>query len=211
MQIKKFYSGKEFLCDYIAGNYDVIFMDIFLNNENGVDCAFQLRHLDENVNLIFLTTTSEFGVKSYDVRAADYIVKPVTLEKLSRGLRYCKIPGAKNEPSIMVTSKHQPLEIVLDRILYADFQNRSTCIHLKDCLIPISGSFTELSDQLTVYPQFMSCFKGIVINLKEVREVCGDCLILKNGELLPVSRRLRRQVQQQRLSLSAGSLRRGWI
>lgn len=210
IQIKEFHSGKELLCDYIPDSYDVVFMDIFLNNENGVDCALELRRLDENVNLIFLTTSSEFGVKSYDVRAADYILKPATLEKLTRALRYCKIAESQSEPSVTVTTRHQPLEIALDCILYADFQNRSACIHLKDCLVPVSGSFTELSEQLTVYPQFMSCFKGIVVNLKEVQEVTGDCLILKNGEQLPVSRRLQRQVQQQRLSLSAGSLRGNW-
>lgn len=207
IQIKEFHSGKELLCDYIPSSYDVVFMDIFLNQENGVDCALKLRQLDESVNLIFLTTSSEFAVKSYDVRAVDYIVKPATMEKLVRALRYCKIAGFQDEPCITVTTRQQPLDIALDCILYADFQNRTACIHLKDCLVPVSGSFTELSGQLTVYPQFMSCFKGIVVNLKEVRELCGDCLILKNGEQLPVSRRLQRQVQQQRLSLSAGSLR----
>ena len=207
VQIKEFHSSKELLCDYIPGSYDVVFMDIFLNNENGVDCALKLRQLDENVNLIFLTTSSEFGVKSYDVRAADYIIKPATLEKLTRALHYCKITEGQNEPSISVITKHQPLEIALNRILYADFQNRSACIHLEDCLVPVSGSFSELSQLLTDFPQFMSCFKGIVVNLKEVRELNGDYLILKNGEQLPVSRRLQRQVQQQRLSLSVGSLR----
>ena len=207
MQIKEFHSGGELLHDYIAGSYDIVFMDIFLNNENGVDCALKLRQLDEKVNLIFLTTSSEFGVKSYDVRAADYIVKPATLEKLSRALGYCKIAEVQSDPPILVTTRNQPLEITLDRILYADYQNRSSCIHLKDCLVPVSGSFSELSEQLTAYPQFLSCFKGVVVNLKEVREVCGDYLLLKSGEQLPVSRRLQRQVQQQRLSLSAGSLR----
>lgn len=207
IQIKEFHSGRDLLTDYIQGSYDVVFMDIFLNNENGVDCAQKLRQLDENLNLIFLTTSSEFGVKSYDVRAADYIVKPATLEKLSRALHYCKIAESKNDPSITVTTRNQKLDIVLNRILYADYQNRSACIHLKDCHIPVSGSFTELSNQLTAYPQFMSCFKGIVINLKEVRELGGNYLILNNGEQLPVSRRLQRQVQRQRLSLSAGSLR----
>jgi DNA-binding LytR/AlgR family response regulator len=207
VQIKAFHSGRELLYDYIPGSFDVVFMDIFLDNENGVDCALKLRQLDADVNLIFLTTSSEFGVKSYDVRAADYIIKPATLEKLSRALHYCKIAEAQSEPAITVNTKYQPLEITLHRILYADFQNRSACIHLKDCLISVSGSFSELSAQLTDYPQFMSCFKGIVVNLKEVREVCGDSLILKNGEQLPVSRRLQRQVQQKRLSLSAGSLR----
>lgn len=207
MQIKEFYSGRELLEDYIPGNYDVIFMDIFLNNESGVDCALKLRQLDEKVNLIFLTTSSEFGVKSYDVRAADYVIKPATLEKLTRALGYCKITETRDHYAITVTTRNQPLKITLDRILYADYRNRSAHIHLQDCLVPVSGSFSELSDQLTAYPQFMSCFKGIVVNLKEIRELGGDYLILKNGEQLPVSRRLQRQVQQQRLSLSAGSLR----
>lgn len=207
VQIEEFHSGSELLCHYIPGKFDVIFLDIYLNHENGVDCALMLRQLDETVNLIFLTTSSEFGVKSYDVRAADYIIKPATLEKLSRALNYCKITQSQSDPSITVTTRHQPLEIALDHILYADYQNRSACIHLKDCLVPVSGSFSELSGQLNAYPQFMSCFKGVVVNLKEVREICGDFLILKSGEHLPVSRRLQRQVQQQRLSLSAGSLR----
>ncbi|MFA9378265.1 MAG: LytR/AlgR family response regulator transcription factor [Lachnotalea sp.] len=207
IQIKEFHSCSEILNDYILCSYDIVFMDIFMNNENGVDCALELRQIDENVNIIFLTTSSEFGVKSYDVRAADYIVKPATLEKVSRALNYCKISELQSKPSIMVTTGHKPLEVELDHILYADFQNRSACIHLKDCVVPVFGSFAELSEKLTSYPQFMSCFKGIVVNFKEVREVCGDYLILKNEERLPVSRRLQRQVQHCRLSLSANTLR----
>ncbi len=209
IQITEFHSGSELLADYIPGRYDVVFMDIFLNNENGVDCALKLRQLDEKINLIFLTTSSEFGVKSYDVRAVDYIVKPATLEKLSRALHYCRITAAKSDPSITVTTRNKPLKIALSCILYADYQNRCACIHLIDCLVPVSGSFLEISEKLTAYPQFMSCFKGIVVNLAEVQELGDDYLILKNGEQLPVSRRLQRQVQQQRLSLSAGSLRGG--
>ncbi len=210
IQIKEFHSGKELLRDYIPNSYDVIFLDIFINDENGVDCALKLRQLDGNVNLIFLTTSPEFGVKSYDVRAADYIVKPATLDKLERALNYCKIAELADKPFVTVTAKQQPLKIELDRIFYADFQNRTACIHLTDCLIPVSGSFTELSERLTEYPQFMPCFKGIVVNLLEVQDVFNDSLILKNGEHLPVSRRLQRQVQRRRLSLSAGSLRGDW-
>jgi DNA-binding LytR/AlgR family response regulator len=184
----------------------VIFLDIFMKNENGVDCALELRRRDENVNIIFLTTSPEFGVKSYDVRAADYIVKPATAEKLERALHYCKI-AQQDEPAITVYTRQQPLKIELSRILYADFENRTACIHLTDCLVPVSGSFAELSEQLTAYPQFISCFKGVVVNLLMVQEVSDDYLMMKNGERLPVSRRLQRQVQQRRLSLSAGSLR----
>ena len=207
IQVTEFHSGKELLFTYTPGSYDVVFMDIFLNDENGVDCARKLRQLDENLNLIFLTTSPDFGVKSYDVRAADYILKPATLQKLTRALGYCKIAAQQGGPTITVTTKNQQLNIAIGHILYADYQNRCTCIHLKDCLVPVSGSFSELCALLSAYAQFLPCFKGILVNLKEVQELGSDYLTLKNGERLPVSRRLQHQVQQQRLSLAAGSLR----
>lgn len=207
IEIKEFHSGIDLLYNYISGSFDVVFMDIFLNNENGVDCALKLRELDKNINIIFLTTSSEFGVKSYDVRATDYIVKPASLETLSRALSYCKITESHNEAFITVTTKNQNLKVGLDRIIYADFQNRYTCLHLIDCIIPISGSFSEISEKLTAYSQFMLCFKGIVVNFMHIQENYNDYLVLKNGERIPVSRRLQRQVKQKRLSLSANSLR----
>lgn len=207
IEIKEFHSGIELLYNYIPGSFDVVFMDIFLNNESGIDCAMKLRELDKNINIIFLTTSSEFGVKSYDVRATDYIVKPASLETLSRALSYCKIPELHNEAFITVTTKNQILKVELNRIIYADFQNRNTCLHLINCVIPISGSFSEISEKLTAYSQFMLCFKGIVVNFMHIQENYNDYLVLKNGERIPVSRRLQRQVKQKRLSLSANSLR----
>ena len=80
LHVSEFDSGSALLREYTPGTFDVIFMDIFMNDETGVDCALQLRQIDPHVNLVFLTTSAEFGVKSYDVRAADYIVKPATME-----------------------------------------------------------------------------------------------------------------------------------
>lgn len=205
--ITEFHTASSLLEKYRPGAYDIVFLDIFLEAENGVDCALTLREQDADVNLIFLTTSPEFGVKSYDVRAADYILKPATPEKLSRALRYCTFHQLQEGPSLTVSSRHQSLDIALDRILYADFQDRTPQIHLADCAVPVSGTFTELSRRLTEFPAFMACFKGVVVNLKKVQEVSGDFLVLDTGERLPVSRRLQKQVQQRRLRLSAGSLR----
>lgn len=211
LKVQEFHNCIDLLGDYQQGKFDVIFMDIFLDEESGMDCAMKIRQLDETVNIIFLTTSSEFGVKSYDVRAVDYIVKPATLAKLTRALNYCKTSVEQNPTLITVCIRNQPLEIALDRILYADFINRSTSIHLKDRIVSVSGTFTELANQLTAYPRFTSCFKGIVVNLQEVQEIGEDYLVLKNGARLPISRRLQRHVQLQLLSLSAGSLRSDWV
>ena len=53
---------------------------------NGMDTARELRQADTAVRLVFLTSSPEFALESYEVRAFDYLLKPVTYERLARFL-----------------------------------------------------------------------------------------------------------------------------
>lgn len=205
--VEEYAGGQAFLDDYAPGRFDVVFLDIFMDEKNGIETAAALRLLDERVNIVFLTTSTDFGLKSYDVRAADYIVKPASTENLERALHYCRIDETPEIRTLTLAGRREPLCLELDSILYADFRDRAACVHLAGEVLPVAGSFGELSKKLAAYPEFMLCFKGIVVNLNKVREIGSDTLTLKNGERLPVSRRLQKQVRQQRLSLLASSLR----
>ena len=207
LAVEEFAGGQAFLDAWEPGRFDIVFLDIYMDGKNGVDTARALRELDEKISIVFLTTSTDFGLQSYDVRAADYIVKPACGEKLERALRYCHIGEIPASRTITLEGKRVPLCLELGGILYADFRDRSACVHEADRVLPVAGSFGALSERLTAQPEFMLCFKGIVVNLRQVREIDGDTLTLKNGERLPVSRRLQKQVRQRRLNLLASSLR----
>lgn len=63
---------------------DLVFVDINMHQENGLDFAKRLRACGCQMKLVFVTSHKEYALPAFDVYAYDYIVKPLTLERLTR-------------------------------------------------------------------------------------------------------------------------------
>ena len=63
-------------------NYNIYILDIIMPVLNGIDLAREIREFDKVSPIIFLTSSPEFAVESYSVKAADYLVKPIDKERL---------------------------------------------------------------------------------------------------------------------------------
>lgn len=74
--IDRFDNAITFLENYDVG-YDIVFMDIEMEDLDGVSAARLLRKRDRSVTLIFVTNMAQFAIKGYEVDALDFIVKPV--------------------------------------------------------------------------------------------------------------------------------------
>ena len=61
-------------------SFDIAFLDIMMPNMTGMDAAEKLRTYNNRTVIIFVTTMVQFAIKSYEVDALDYIVKPVSYE-----------------------------------------------------------------------------------------------------------------------------------
>lgn len=57
--------------------YDIILFDIDMPGTNGIDTARQVRKLDENVTILFITNMAQYAISAFEIEAADYILKPV--------------------------------------------------------------------------------------------------------------------------------------
>ena len=66
----RFSSGEEFLGAFTAGKYDLIFLDIYMDGITGMETAKRIRRADHGCRIIFITTSPEFAVESYDVSAS---------------------------------------------------------------------------------------------------------------------------------------------
>lgn len=62
---------------------DVVFLDIQLANESGFDL---IDHLDKDTKIIFVTAFDEYAIKAFEVSAYDYLLKPVTPERLQQSI-----------------------------------------------------------------------------------------------------------------------------
>lgn len=86
IQLHTFSSPEDFWNSYSPGSYDLIFLDIYIKQANGMDLAAQLREKGDSCALIFVTSSDAFAVASYDVQAAYYLLKPLDTNKLTKVL-----------------------------------------------------------------------------------------------------------------------------
>ena len=69
-----------------SGRYDALLMDILMPGLNGIEAARDIRQINEDIPILFLTSSPEFAVDSYRVHAFDYLMKPVDEAELFKGL-----------------------------------------------------------------------------------------------------------------------------
>ena len=72
--------------DFIKLRPDVVFMDIDLGGESGLDCAKAITEVDPKVKIVFATAHSEYMANAFEIYAFDYLVKPFDLERITKTL-----------------------------------------------------------------------------------------------------------------------------
>ena len=80
--IFSFGSGADFLAAAVKERFDLVFLDIYMGNENGVNTAQALRRFDADCLLVFTTTSTDHALDAFRVRAFHYLVNPCTREDL---------------------------------------------------------------------------------------------------------------------------------
>ena len=84
IQCTAFRSPLDLLAEIEKGvRYDILFLDVIMPAENGITVAKEIRQYDTAVEIIFLTSSTEFAVESYMVGAYFYQLKPIWEEASS--------------------------------------------------------------------------------------------------------------------------------
>lgn len=86
-EIREFESGESLLAEIEEGYIlpDLIFLDIYMGDLNGMDTARRLRALGVKAPIVFLTASPDFALESYEVEASGYLLKPAD-EQQTRAL-----------------------------------------------------------------------------------------------------------------------------
>lgn len=84
VELVEYNSGDTLVADMEEDDLHVelIFLDIYMPGKNGIETAQKLRLLSCDAELVFLTSSTEHALESYEVKAAGYLVKPVEMNRL---------------------------------------------------------------------------------------------------------------------------------
>lgn len=82
-----FETGEQLLAYLEKHPLDAVFLDIEMPGINGLMLSEQIVSLNENIEIIFITAFNQYAVEAFEVQAMDYIMKPLTEERLEKTLR----------------------------------------------------------------------------------------------------------------------------
>lgn len=193
VEISVFTSGASLIRAVEQEEYAIIFLDIFLENENGIEAAREVKNLNSSTEIVFVSTSREFGPEAFEINALYYLVKPVEREKLEEiKKRFDRKRG--NQATVTVRLHGREQEIPLYLLSYAESVHNNLRICLKNgTAIQIRGSIQEFQEELD--SRFLKINRGTVVNMEAIESMDGETCEIA-GERLPISRSRRAECRK---------------
>lgn len=202
MSVHTFHNSFELASVASDEHFDLYLLDIIMPGLNGIELAREIRRFDKAADIIFLTTSPEFAVESYTVKATNYLMKPVSEDKLFHTLdEILEIKEKELEKSIVLKSNIGVHKISLSRLMYVEAQGRKVIYYLNNGEeIICTDRFTSVCEQLLQQKAFIQSHRSILVNMNFIRLIGTTDMQLQNGTVLPLAQRRVSEIKQHYLA-----------
>lgn len=167
---------------------DILFLDVVMPGQNGMDVAKEIRQYDTNMKIIFLTSSPEFAVESYSVGAYFYQLKPIWEESFFRLMDSVLAECTKTqENSLILRSKEGITRIDLEKLEYCEVIGRTLFFHLGNGKVFESvGSLDDLFLQLKPYGNFLRPHRSFLVNMDYIQNISYRAIKLISLAEIPI-------------------------
>lgn len=167
---------------------DILFLDVVMPGQNGMDVAKEIRQYDTNMKIIFLTSSPEFAVESYSVGAYFYQLKPIWEESFFRlmdaVLAECE---KKKKNSLILRSKDGITRIDLQQLEYCEVLGRKLLFYLENgAVLESAGSLDDLAGQLMQYSNFFRPHRSFLVNMEYIQNISSRSIKMVNDAEIPI-------------------------
>ncbi len=173
IEVREYFDGMELLSEKaeVLADFELFILDIFMEYSNGMEVAKTLRSRGVASPIVFLTTSPDYALDSYDVEALSYLIKPLEPKKLDAVLdRFLK---GYRPRSVFLAGRL----FVLEDIVFAESNLKRVYIHFKD------GTKVELREKLDTLEEqisdqhFIRCHQSYFVNLNYIKRIENETFI----------------------------------
>ncbi|MEG0229110.1 MAG: LytTR family DNA-binding domain-containing protein [Oscillospiraceae bacterium] len=189
--LRKFQSPYDLLdCIEEIGCFDLFLLDVIMPNIDGLELGKKIRKRKEACEIIYLTTSREYGVDAFGVGASDYLLKPVKKDDFEHAILKAieKLMPTEN-PSLVLKTKSGIRKLRIRDIVFIESFNHYRLVKL------ISGehvitdkTIAALSDEILIYPNFKASHRAYIVNLDYVNGIVDKTLLMPEGYSIPISK-----------------------
>jgi DNA-binding LytR/AlgR family response regulator len=155
----------------LLSEIELIFLDIYMEHSNGFDVAKALRAKGVTVPIVFLTSSPDFAVQSYEVEAFSYLLKSAPQHKLKSLME--RFLQSYRPRSIFLAGRL----FVQEDIVFAESDLKNVTIYFRD------GTSARVREKLDTVEQrlegssFLRCHQSYLVNLRHVRSVENETFL----------------------------------
>jgi len=194
------------IADIPALEPDLVFLDIELAEESGLDLARQIENLNPAPAIVFATAYDEFAYQAFEVNAVDYILKPYDEERIGKTLeKIKKVQKIKEQdysiPSPVKNNYNGKIAVLVEEriilltyadIVYLESSEGKCTIETLDQQYKVCEALVVLEKKLP-NSKFFRVHRSFIVNIDHIVEIepwfnSTYNLIMKNGSKVPVSR-----------------------
>lgn len=180
---------------------DLVFLDINMPDISGISFA---KSINKNIKVIFTTAYRDYAVEGFELRAVDYLLKPISFERFSKAISaYHDIQTPiKTEKSselasndfIFVRSDRVMVKIDFKSIIYIESYSDYIKIHTAKKVIVTRETISAIEAKLPKR-QFLRIHRSFIVAIPQISSFTNDHVVVKN-QSLPISRSYKKEVQQ---------------
>lgn len=176
--------------------YDVLFLDIMMPEIDGISLARELRELDEDMLIVFITSKIEFMQTGYEVKAFRYLLKDqidTGLPKIWKDIEKELLNRA--DTYFTYEFERKTYRYPCRDILYLESNLRRIILHTNRDTATLYG---KLDDLAIKYPMFVRIHKSFLVNRRHIRSISAGMVVLSNGDVLSISRKYADSLEELR-------------
>lgn len=188
---------------------DIYILDIIMSGTTGIDIGSQINGSGGRAAIIYTTSSNDFALDAYGVRAIRYLLKPIREDKLFEALDYARSSlETKKGPLYLVKTKGGLISVPCAKIEYIENSSRMLNVHLTDktviTSIFIRKSFDEEIRELLHTDNFVQVHKSFLVNMNFVKKLDKGSITMDSGAEIPISKKNTAAVKRQYLLFISG-------
>ena len=194
IQVVSYDNGEKLLRHY-PFEMDLIFLEITFAKMSGIDIARRIREVDAHVGIVFLTTLLSHVLEAYEVRANNYLIKPL---RYTRFLKEIEQARARRGQSRFIIENNDSgvYKIYTKSIQYIETDGKNTRIHIEDGSV-LSYKRMKIHQETLFESYFIRCHTSFIVNLLFLEKLEQSEIVLSAGVRIPVSRHRKKAVVER--------------
>jgi DNA-binding LytR/AlgR family response regulator len=183
--------------------FDIYCLDIMMPGFTGIDAAKEIRTFDKTAPILFFTSSPEFALESYSVKAINYVLKPISKEKLFFTFDELleQIKAKEEEDAVIVKSNEGIQKILISNLAFAEVIGRNVLYHLRSGkVVECTEPFSSVCDNLLKYGCFIKPHRSYLVNMQYVDTIENHQITLQTLSAVPVAQGKAKEIKQQYLN-----------